>query len=82
MRKDVLVENRVLTTEGSINLPYGKWTEANAEHLSDRKGLLAYFDAALVRAERVLANIDDETLMLPIEQERAWMGQTQMGMHL
>ena len=66
----------------AANLPYGKWTEATAEHLPDRKGFLAYFDAALDRAERVLANIDDETLMLPIEQERAWMGQTQMGMHL
>ena len=66
----------------TANLPYGKWTEAKAEHLPDRNAFLAYFDAALGRAEKVLANINDDTLMSPIEQERAWMGMTQMGMHL
>ena len=66
----------------NISWSYGKWTEAKSEQLPDRKEFLAYFDAVLERAGIALANINDDILMLPIEQERAWMGVIQMGVHL
>jgi hypothetical protein len=66
----------------AAKLPYGRWIDAKAEDLPDRNAFLAYFDAALGRAEKVLAAINDDTLLSPIEQERAWVGATQMGMHL
>lgn len=63
-------------------LPYGIWIETKAEDLPDRTGFLAYFDGARGRAEKILAILDDESLMLPIEPVKAWMGASQMGMHL
>ena len=66
----------------SSRLPYGKWIEAKAEDLPKKDEFLAYFDSVLGRAEKALAVLDDDSLMLPIESERAWMGASQMGMHL
>ena len=63
-------------------LPYGKWIEATAENLPEKNEFLAYFDGILGRAEKALAALDDENLMSAIEPERAWMGASQMGMHL
>ena len=66
----------------TAKLPYGKWIEAKAENLPDRNEFLTYFDSALARAEKALALLNDDTLMSPLEPERAWMGTSQMGMHL
>jgi hypothetical protein len=63
-------------------LPYGKWIEAQAENLPDKKEFLVYLDGAIGRAEKALAALDDAGLMLPAEPERAWMGASQMGVHL
>jgi hypothetical protein len=68
--------------EFSAKLPYGRWTEATAEILPDRKEYLAYFDSAVGRAVKVLDSIADEDLSLPIEPERAWMGASRMGAYL
>lgn len=66
----------------AAKLPYGKWIEAEAEDLPDRSKFLSYFDGVLGRAEKVLAALNDESLVSPIEPERARMGVSQMGMHL
>ena len=66
----------------AANLPYGKWSDAQAENLPDKTEFLAYFSGVLSRAEKANAALNDEGLMSPIEPERAWMGTTQMGMHL
>lgn len=66
----------------TAKLPYGIWIEAKAEDLPDKKEFLAYFDDVLGRAEKALAVLNDDGLMSPIEPERAWMGASQMGMHL
>jgi hypothetical protein len=66
----------------TAKLPYGKWIEAKAENLPDRKEFLAYLDGVLGRAEKALAVISDEGLMSPAEPERARMAASQMGIHL
>ena len=66
----------------AARLPYGKWIEARAEDLPDKSGFLAYFDGVLGRADKALAALGDESLMSPIEPERARMGASQMGVHL
>ncbi len=66
----------------AANLPYGKWIDAKAENLPNKNAFLAYFDAAIERAQKALSDLDDEILMSPIEQVRDWMGATQLGMHL
>ena len=63
-------------------LPYGNWLEATAEQLPDQKAFLSYFDGARSRAETVLAALDDNSLTSPIEPERAFVGASQMGLHL
>lgn len=66
----------------TAKLPYGKWIEAKAENLPERNEFLAYFDGALSRAEKVLATLDDDSLTSQVEPERAWLGTSQMGVHL
>lgn len=66
----------------SAKLPYGRWSEAKAENLPDRNEYLTYFDGVLGRAEMILAVLTDDILMSQLEPERAWMGTSQMGLHL
>ena len=66
----------------ATKLPYGKWIDAKAENLPDRNEFLAYFDGVLGRADKVLSILNDDSLMSAIEPERAWVGASQMGMHL
>lgn len=66
----------------ALKLPYGNWMEAKAEDLPGREEFLAYFDAAVQRAEKDLNTLNDEDMTAPIEQERAWIGASQMGAHL
>ena len=66
----------------TAKLPYGKWIEAKAENLPDRNEFLAYFDGVLDRAEKILAILNNDGLMSPIEPERTWVGASQMGLHL
>ena len=66
----------------AAKLPYGKWTEATAEILPERKEFLSYFDGAVSRAEKVLAGLNDDILTQPIEPERARMGSIKMGMYM
>lgn len=66
----------------SSRLPYGKWIEATAEDLPEKNEFLTYFSGILDRAEKALAVLNDDSLMSSIESERAWMGASQMGMHL
>jgi hypothetical protein len=66
----------------TAKLPYGKWIEAKVENLPERNEFLAYFDGALSRAEKVLATLDDDSLTSQVEPERAWLGTSQMGVHL
>ena len=68
--------------EFAAKLPYGNWIEAKAENLPDKKEFLSYFDGVLGRAEKVLPALNDDGLTSPIEPERAWMGASQMGLHL
>jgi hypothetical protein len=63
-------------------LPYGKWIEAKAENLPDKKEFLAYYDAVIGRAESALAQLNDAALTSPADAERSWMGESQMGTHL
>lgn len=63
-------------------LPYGKWIEAKAGNLPGKEEYLAYLDAVLGRAEKTLADLDDESLLGPIEPERARMGASRMGLYL
>ena len=63
-------------------LPYGNWMEATAKDLPDRSSFLAYFDAVIGRAEGALTSLNDEFLLSPMDARWAWIGASQMGMHL
>ena len=66
----------------AAKLPYGNWIEAKAEDLPDKKEFLSYFNGVLGKAEKVLPTLNDDALTSPIEAERAWLGTSQMGLHL
>ncbi|MDR3122019.1 MAG: hypothetical protein LBU58_11915 [Clostridiales bacterium] len=66
----------------SSKLPYGAWMEATAETLPDKKAYLTYLDAAIERAQKVLATLDDDNVTAPTEPDRARFGANQMGVHL
>lgn len=82
----VVIDNHIAggfkNSDFAAKLPYGRWIEATAENLPDRTEYLAYFDGVLGRAEKVLAVLTDDDLISPVEQQRAWMGASQMGVHL
>lgn len=63
-------------------LPYGAVKDATAETLPSKTDFFAYFEAVVGRAQGVLAVIDDDSLAAPIEQQREWMGASQVGLHL
>ncbi len=79
---DRLVAGGFRDPDFAAKLPYGAWIEATAEGLPDRNTFLVYLDGVLGRAEQALASVDDGILMSPAEPERAWMGASQMGIHL
>ena len=82
----VVIDNHVAggfkDPDFSAKLPYGRWTDATAEILPDKTAFLAYFDGAVTRAEKALAELTDDALMVPAEPQRAWMGESQVGVHL
>ena len=67
-------------------LPFGPWFKATVEELPDKNALTTYLDESIARAQKALADADSDVLMLPVEQERAWMaermGATRLGAHV
>ena len=79
---DSHVAGRFKDKDFAAKLPYGKWIEAKAEDLPDKAGFLSYFDGALERAQKALSSLNDYDMISPVEPERAWIGASQMGLHL
>ena len=62
--------------------PFGSWIEGTAATLPKQDALLSYFDEVIIRANKELAVLDDESLAIPLEPEKARMGACQMGIHM
>ncbi|MCL2125124.1 MAG: DinB family protein [Oscillospiraceae bacterium] len=62
-------------------LPFGSWHDATAATLPGRAALLSYFEEVLVRAQKELAEIDDEGLQALLPPEMARMGATRISAH-
>jgi hypothetical protein len=63
-------------------LPYGRWNETKAEDLPGKVELLAFLDGIFSRATQALELLTDAELAKPAEPERAWAGETTLGLHL
>ena len=66
----------------SAKLPFGNWMEATAETLPNKQELLAYYNEIEAKAIKALESLTDEDLVKPVEFERAWFGESQLGVHI
>ena len=66
----------------AAKLPYGNWIEATAATLPDKKTFIPYFEESVAVAEKALAKLTDEALIIPFAPDNARFGATPVGMHL
>ena len=66
----------------NAKLPFGNWMEGTDKTLPGKAAFLAYFDEVAEKAKKELEQLDDGTLASPIAPEMAWMGGSQMGIHI
>ena len=64
------------------NLPFGPWHTGTAETLPGRSALISYFEEVIVRAQKALADIGDDSLTAPLPPEMARMGAIGMSAHM
>ena len=64
------------------NLPFGPWHTGTPETLPAREALISYFEEAINRAKKALADIDDEILSAPTPPEMARMGALGISLHI
>jgi hypothetical protein len=64
------------------NLPFGSLREATAETLPAKKDFIPYLESAIARAQNELAALEDDVLIAPLEEQRAWMGTSQIALYL
>lgn len=63
------------------SLPFGIWIEATAETLPSKEEFLSYYDEIVEKSIASLALLNDEALKDPVESERSWFGESQLGVH-
>jgi len=64
------------------NLPFGSVREATIETLPKKEDFAPYLAEAVGRAQEALAALDDEFLTSPLDEQRAWLGGSQMAVYL
>jgi len=66
----------------AAELPFGNWKEGTSSTLPDKKSFIPYYEKAVKNAEKALANLTDEALLIPFAPENIRFGATPVGMHL